>query len=138
MIWHGKLKIPQIEGLISREDVEFSNYFAHLHQCNVLEVADADWLFMRLLMENFLSGGHLKCVISKQPSILELPHGNVGTLTNTRFLKSIKKQMSYNHRFMTMEIPGVQALTLAVHVEVESGFPLPYKQRNLCWELLLL
>ena len=37
--------------------------------------------------------------ISKQASILELLHGNVVMLTNTRFLKSIKKQMSYNHNF---------------------------------------
>ena len=89
-------------------------------------------------MENFTSGGHLKPVISKQASILELLYGNVGTLTNTKFLKSIKKQMSYNHRFMTMAIRGVQAHTLAVRVEVEPGFPRPYKQNQLRRELLTL
>ena len=37
-----------------------------------------------------------------------------------------------------MEIAGVQALTLAVHVEVESRFPPPYKQSHLYRKLLLL
>ena len=133
-----KLKLPQMESLVSRKDAEFINYFACLRQCNVLEVADADWLCFWLLMENFTPGGHLKQVISKQASILELPHGNVGMLTSTKFLKSIKKQMSYNHRFMTTEITGVQALTLAVRVEVEQGFPKPYKQSHLRRELLTL
>jgi hypothetical protein len=93
---------------------------------------------MKTLMESFVTGGHLKWVISKQASILELPYGNVGSMTNTRFLKSIKKQMSYNHNFKTMEITGIQALTLAVRVEVEPGFERPYKQSHFCQELLLL
>jgi hypothetical protein len=45
-------------------------------------------------------------------------------MTNTRFLKSMKKQMFYNHNFKTMEIMGVQALTLVVRVEVEPGYAL--------------
>jgi hypothetical protein len=53
-------------------------------------------------------------------------------------LKSIKKQMSYNHNFKTMEITSVQALMLAVKVEVEPGFERPYKQSHLCQELLSL
>jgi hypothetical protein len=89
-------------------------------------------------MESFATGGHLKWVISKQASILELPQGLVGSMTNTRFLKSIKKQMSYNHNFKTMEITGVQALMLAVKVEVEPGFERPYKQSHPCQELLSL
>jgi hypothetical protein len=138
MIRRTKIKLPQMDTLICKEDVEFINYFAWLRQCNVLEVADIDWGWMKTLMESFATGGHLKQVISKQASILELPHGNVGSMTNTRFLKSIKKQMSYNHNFKTMEITGVQALTLAVRVEVEPGLEHPYKQSHLCQELLLL
>jgi hypothetical protein len=95
MIRRVKLKLPQMDTLICKEDVEFINYFACLQQCNVLEVADTDWIWMRSLMVSFATGGHLKWVISKQASILELPQGNVGSMTNTRFLKSIKKQMSY-------------------------------------------
>jgi hypothetical protein len=94
MIWRAKLKLPQMDTLISKENIEFINYFAHLRQCNLLEVADMDWAWMRTLLENFASGGHLKWVISKQASILELPQGNVGAMTKTRFLKSIKKQRS--------------------------------------------
>jgi hypothetical protein len=127
-----------MDTLIFKEDVEFMNYFACLHQCNVLEVADTDWAWMRTLLENFASGGHLKWVISKQASILELPQGNVGSMTNTQFLKSIKKQTSYNHNFKTMEIMGVQALMLVVKVEVEPGFEGSYKQSHLCQELLSL
>jgi hypothetical protein len=81
MICQTKLKLPQIDTLISKED--FINYFAHLWQCNVLEVADTDWAWMRMLMENFWSSEHLKWVISKQASILELPEGNVGAMSNT-------------------------------------------------------
>jgi hypothetical protein len=122
MICWAKLKLPQMDTLISKEDIEFINYFSHLHQCNVLEVANTDWAWMRMLMENFASGGHLKRVISKQASILELPQGNVGAMTNTWILKSIKKQMSYNHNFKTKEIMRIQALTIAVRVEVDPGF----------------
>ena len=127
-----------MDTLICKGDMEFINYFAHLQQCNVLEVAGTDWIWMRTLMESFATGGHPKRVISKQASILELPQGNVGSMTNTQFLKSIKKQTSYNHNFKTMEIMGVQALTLLVKVEVEPGFECPYKQSHLRQELLSL
>jgi hypothetical protein len=125
MICWAKLKLPQMDTLISKEDVELINYFACLRQCNVLEVADLDWAWMRTLMENLASGGHLKWVISKQASILELPQENVGAMTNTWFLKSIKKQMSYNHNFKTMEVTGIQALIFMVQVEVDTKFKQP-------------
>ena len=60
MVRRAKLKLPQMEILVSREDAEFINYFACLRQCNVLEVADVNWIYFWLLMENFTSGGHLK------------------------------------------------------------------------------
>jgi hypothetical protein len=80
-----------MDTLISKEDVKFIKYFACLCQCNVLEVVDTDWAWMRTLMENFASGGHFKRVISKQASILELPQGSLGAMINTRFFYSIKK-----------------------------------------------
>jgi hypothetical protein len=46
MIRHAKLKLPQMDMLICKEDVEIINYFTHLQQCNVLEVADTDWIWM--------------------------------------------------------------------------------------------
>jgi hypothetical protein len=46
--------------------------------------------------------------------------------------------MSYNHNFKTMELIGIQALTLVVQVEVDFGSKHPYKQSHLCRELLLL
>jgi hypothetical protein len=85
MIYWAKLKLPQMDTLISKEDVEFIYYFACLRQCNVLEVADSDWAWMRTLIGNFASSWHLKWVISKQASILELPQGNVGAMINTRY-----------------------------------------------------
>ncbi len=84
MIRRAKLKLSQMDTLICKEDVEFINYFARLQQCNVLEVADTDWIWMRTLMESFATGGHLKWVIIKQASILELPQGNVRSMTNTQ------------------------------------------------------
>jgi hypothetical protein len=122
MICQAKLKLSQMDTLISKEDVESINYFACLCQCNILEVVNTDWAWMRTLMENFTSNGHLKRIISKQASILELPQGNIGAMTTTRFLKSITKQMSYNHNFKTMEIMGIQALTFTIQVEVDPGF----------------
>jgi hypothetical protein len=77
-------------------------------------------------------------VISKQASILELPQGNLGAMTNTQFLKSIKKQMPYNHNFKTIKITGIQALAFAVQVEMNPRFKQPYKQSHLRWELLSL
>ncbi len=56
IICWAKLKLPQMDTLISKEDVEFINYFACLRQCTVLEVADTDWAWIRTLMENFASG----------------------------------------------------------------------------------
>jgi hypothetical protein len=69
MIWSTKLKFPQMDTLICKQDMELINYFAWLQQCNILEVADTDWGWMKTLMESFTRGGHFKQVISKQASI---------------------------------------------------------------------
>jgi hypothetical protein len=46
--------------------------------------------------------------------------------------------MSYSHNFKTMEITGIQALTFALRIEVDTGFKWPYKQSHLQRELLSL
>ncbi len=69
------LKLPKLD-VISKQDTDhFINYFERLCQCNVIEVADADWPRMKLLMENFALAGKLKRTVSRQASILELTHG---------------------------------------------------------------
>jgi hypothetical protein len=53
-----------------------------------------------------------------------------------RFPKSIKLQMSYAHYFRTINCNGVQSLDYMIHVEVEQGEVRPYKNTNLCQEVL--
>ncbi len=80
--------------------------------------------------------GHLKRVVSCQASILELPHGPQSNFMMVHFLKSIKLQMLYAHYFMTIDCNGVQSLDYMICLEVKQGVVRPYKNTNLCWEVL--
>jgi hypothetical protein len=80
--------------------------------------------------------GHLKRVVSCQASILELPHGPQSNFMMVRFLKSIKLQMSYAHYFRTIDCNGIQSLDYMIRVEVEQEEVRPYKNTNLCREVL--
>ncbi len=80
--------------------------------------------------------GHLKRVVSHQASILELPHGPQSDFMMVHFLKSIKLEMSYAHYFRTIDCNRVQSLDYMIHVEVEQGKIRPYKNTNLCQEVL--
>jgi hypothetical protein len=80
--------------------------------------------------------GHLKWVVSHLAFILELPHGPQSNLMKVCFLKSIKLQMLYAHYFRTINCNGVQSLDCMIRVEVEQGEVRPYKNTNLCWEVL--
>jgi hypothetical protein len=53
-----------------------------------------------------------------------------------RFLKTIKLQMSYAHFFRTIDCNGVQSLDYMICVEVVQGLVRPYKNTNLCQEVL--
>jgi hypothetical protein len=70
-----KMRMPKINSLMSKQDVEFIDYSERFHQCIVLELADEDWDWFKLIITNYVMNGHLKCVVSHQTSILELPHG---------------------------------------------------------------
>ena len=48
-----KVFLPKLDG-VSKEDSEFTNYFERLCNCNVIEVADADWLWMKQVMEDYM------------------------------------------------------------------------------------
>ncbi len=132
-----KLKLPKLD-VISKQDADFINYFERLRQCNVIEVADADWPWMKLLMENFALSGKLKRVVSRQASILELTHGIQSNFSNTRFLKGLHMQMSYNHFFRTTDIAGVISLDYPIRVEVENGYVVPFKKTTLRRELMCM
>jgi hypothetical protein len=80
--------------------------------------------------------GHLKRVVSCWASILKLPHGLQSNFMMVCFLKSIKLQMLYAHYFGTIDCNGVQSLDYMLHVEVEQGEVRPYKNTNLCQEVL--
>ncbi len=64
-----------MNSLMSKQDVEFIDYYERLRQCIVFEVADEDWDWFKLIIDDYVVNGHLKRVVSCQASILELPHG---------------------------------------------------------------
>ncbi len=86
-----------MNSLMSKQDVEFIDYNERLHQCVVFELADEDWDWFKLIINNYVVNGHLKQVVSHQASILELPHGPQCNFMMVCFLKSIKLQMLYAH-----------------------------------------
>ncbi len=102
----------------------------------MFELADEDWDWFKLIMNDYIVNGHLKCVVSCQASILKLPHGPQSNFMTIHFLKSIKLQMLYVHYFRAIDYNRVQSLDHMVHVEVEPGKVRPYENTNLRWEVL--
>jgi hypothetical protein len=84
------MQIPKMNSLMSKQDVEFLDYYERLRQCIVFELADEDWDWFKLIINDYVVNGHLKQVVSHQASILKLPHGLQSDFTMVRFLKSIK------------------------------------------------
>ena len=59
-----KLRVPKL-GKISTNDAEFINYFECLRNCSVMvEVADVDWEWMKMLLDHFTLAGKMKRTIS--------------------------------------------------------------------------
>jgi hypothetical protein len=137
MIRKTKVRVPKLDKL-GVEDADFINYFERLHNCNVIKVADADWDWMRTLMLHFTAAGKMKRTISRQASVLELHHGPQSSLTEVRFLKSLRLQMSYNHFYRTSDLGGVACLDYSVRVEVEPGHSVPFKKTTLQRELMCM
>jgi hypothetical protein len=136
LLWKNKMRMPKMNSLMSKQDVEFIDYYERLHQCIVFKLADEDWDWIEMIINDYVVNGHLKRVVSCQVSILELPHGPQSTFMMVCFRKSIKLQMLYAHYFMTIDCNGVQSLDYMIHVEVEQGKGKPYKNTNLQWEVL--
>ncbi len=42
LLWKNKMRMPKMNSLMSKQDVEFINYYEKLHQCIVFELADED------------------------------------------------------------------------------------------------
>jgi hypothetical protein len=100
-------------------------------KCIVFKLADEDWDWFKLIINNYVVNGHLKCVVNCQASILKLPHGPQSSFMMVHFLKSIKLPMLYAHYFRTINCNGVQSLDYMICVEVELGKDRPYKNTNL-------
>jgi hypothetical protein len=115
------MRMPKMNSLMSKQDIEFIDYYEKLQQCIVFEHADEDWDWFKLIMNNYVVNGCLKRAISCQASILELPHSPQSNFMTVRFLKSIKLKMLYVHYFRTINCKGVQSLDYMVPVEVEPG-----------------
>jgi hypothetical protein len=94
-----------MNSLMSKQDVELIDYYERLRQCIVFKLADEDWDWFKLIMimNNYVVNGHLKHIVSRQASILKLPHGPQSNFITVHFLKSIKLQMSYAHYFKTID-----------------------------------
>ncbi len=131
-----KMQMPKMNSLVSKQDVEFINYYERLRQCIFFELADEDWDWFKLIINHYVVNGHFERVVSCQASILELPHGWQSDFMTVCFLKSIKLQMSYAHHFRTIDCNGVQRLDYMINVEVDQGVVRPYKNTNLCREVL--
>ncbi len=125
-----------MNSLMNKQDVEFINYYERLHQCIVFELDDEDWDWFKLVINDYMVNGHLKQVVSHQASILKLPHGPQSDIMTVCLLKSIKLQMSYAHYFRTVDCKGVQSLDYTIHLEVKQGVVRPFKNTNLCREVL--
>jgi hypothetical protein len=82
---------------MSKQDVEFIDYYERLHQCIVFELTDENWDWFKLILNNYIVNGHLKRVVSHQASNLELLHYPKSNFMTVHFLKSIKLQMLYAH-----------------------------------------
>jgi hypothetical protein len=130
------MRMPKMNSLVRKQDVEFIDHYERLCQCIVFKLADEDWDWFKLIINNYVVNGHLKWVVSCQASILELPHGPQSDFMMVRFLKSIKLQMLYAHYFRTINCNGVQSLDYMNRVEVEQGEVRPYKNTNLHLEVL--
>ncbi len=100
-----KIQMPKINSLMSKQNVEFIDYYERLRQCILFELADEDWDWFKLIINDYVVNGHLKQVVSHQVSILKLPHGPQSNFMTVRFLKSIKLQMSYAHYFRIIRAP---------------------------------
>ncbi len=110
------MQMPNMNSLMSKQDVEFIDYYERLHQCIVFELADEDWDWFKLIINNYVVNTHLKWIVSCQASILKLPHGLQSNFMMFRFLKSIKLQMLYAHFFRTIGCNGVQSLDYMICV----------------------
>jgi hypothetical protein len=130
------MRMPKMNSLMSKQDIEFIDYYERLQQCIVFELADEDWDWFKLIMNNYVVNGHLKHVVSHQASILNLPHSPPCNFMTVLFLKSFKLQMLHVHYFSTINFNGVKSLDYMVCVEVEPGNVRSYKNTNLLQEVL--
>ncbi len=136
LLWKNKMWMPKMNSLMSKQDVEFIDYYERLHQCIIFELADEDWDWFKLIINNYVVNGHLKWVVSCQASIFKLLHSLQSDFMMVCFLKSIKLQMLYAHYFRTIDCNRVQSLDYMICVEVKQGVVRPYKNTNLCREVL--
>ncbi len=120
LLWKNKMWMPKMNSLMSKQDVEFIDYYERLCQCIVFELADEEWDWFKLIINDYIVNGHLKWVVSCQASILELPHGPQSNFMMVCFLKSIKLQMLYAHYFRSINCNGVQSLDYMICVCVSG------------------
>jgi hypothetical protein len=125
------MQMPKMNSLMSKQNIEFIDYYERLQQCIVFKLADEDWDWSKLIMNDYVVNGHYKHVVSHQASILKLPHGSQSDFMMVCYLKSIKLQMLYAHYFRTIDCNRVQSLNYIICVEVEQGKDRPYKNTNL-------
>jgi hypothetical protein len=124
-LWKNKMRMPKMNFIMSKQDVEFIDYYAKLCQCIIFELVDEDWDWFKLIINDYVVNGHLKWVVSHQASILELTHILQSDFMTVRFLKSIKLQMSYAHYLRTIDCNRVQSLGYMICVEVIQGVVRP-------------
>jgi hypothetical protein len=64
LLQKNKTQMPKTNSLMSKQDVEFIDYYERLRQCIVFKLADEDWDWFKLIVNNYVVNGHLKRVVS--------------------------------------------------------------------------
>jgi hypothetical protein len=54
LLWKNKMQMPKMNSLMSKQDVEFIDYYERLRQCIVCKLADKDWDWFELIINNYV------------------------------------------------------------------------------------
>jgi hypothetical protein len=49
-----KMRMPKMNSLMSKQDVEFIDYYERVRQCIVFELADEDWDWFEMIINDYV------------------------------------------------------------------------------------
>ena len=79
---------PGTKGLnIAQQDIAYIEYFSSLRYCNVIEVQDAHFERVAVVIDNMEAKGLFKKLISKNCHLRKIHHSNIKISKKVRFYK---------------------------------------------------